>query len=89
VLTSSRQQQIFGGEIKIRHMSYMKRGESELDAIVSLLVKMPLESKKVLAMYYHENMRLLDIATCLGITESKVFQIHAQSVGSIRLLLVK
>jgi DNA-directed RNA polymerase specialized sigma24 family protein len=36
--------------------------------VASMLAKLPSESKKVLAMHYHENMRLLDIATCLGVT---------------------
>jgi DNA-directed RNA polymerase specialized sigma subunit len=67
----------------------MKGGESELEAVVALLVKLPLESKKVLAMYYHENMRLLDIVTCLGLTEKEVCEIHAQVLASIRLLLGK
>jgi len=40
-------------------------------------------------MYYHENMRLLDIATCLGVTESEIREIHAQAVESIHLLMVK
>ena len=68
-----------------------KRGKSELgrEEIVSLLAKLSPESKKILAMYYHENMRLLDIATCLGVTESEVCEIHAQAVESIHLLMVK
>jgi DNA-directed RNA polymerase specialized sigma subunit len=68
-----------------------KRGVSEpgREEVVSLLAKLPLKSKKVLAMYYHENMRLLDIATCLGVTESEIREIHAQAVESIHLLMVK
>ena len=60
-----------------------KRGKSELgrEEIVSLLAKLSPESKKILAMYYHENMRLLDIATCLGLAESDVVQIYAQCLG--------
>ena len=59
------------------------------EEVVSLLAKLPPKSKKVLAMYYHENMRLLDIATCLGVTESEIREIHAQAVESIHLLMVK
>ena len=63
-----------------------KRGVSEpgREEVVSLLAKLPLTSKKVLAMYYHENMRLLDIATCLGLAESDVCQIYMQSLASLR-----
>ena len=59
------------------------------EEVVSLLAKLPPKSKKVLAMYYHENMRLQDIATCLGVTESEVREIHAQAVESIHLRMVK
>jgi len=55
----------------------------EPEDVASMLAKLPAESKKVLAMHYHENMRLLDIATCLGVTESDVRQIHAQSLASL------
>ena len=40
--------------------------------------------KKVLAMYYYENMRLSEIATCFGLTESRICQIHTQTVGQLR-----
>jgi DNA-directed RNA polymerase specialized sigma subunit len=68
-----------------------RRRRSQLgpEEVVLLLAKLPPESKKVLAMYYHENMRLLDIATCLGFTESDVCQIHEQSVASLHLEMVK
>jgi len=71
-------------------MSYNEeRGDSELDAIVSLLAELPLQPKKVMAMYYHENMRLIEIATYFGIAESEVYQIHAQTIASIRQSAVK
>ena len=63
--------------------------EPRREEFVSLIAKLPLKSKKVLAMYYHENMRLLDIATCLGVTETEIREIHAQAVESIHLLMVK
>jgi RNA polymerase sigma factor (sigma-70 family) len=68
-----------------------KRGEFDLrrEEVVSLLAKLPPASQKVLAMYYHENMRFLDIAACLGVTESEVRKINAQTVASIHLLLAK
>jgi RNA polymerase sigma factor for flagellar operon FliA len=67
-----------------------KRGESDLvrEEVLSLvaqrIVQLPSASKKVLAMYYHENMPLLDIAACLGVTESEICQIQAQTVASIQ-----
>jgi hypothetical protein len=68
-----------------------KRGESDLrrEEVVSLLAQLPPASRKVLALYYHENMQLLDIAACLGVTESEIREINAQTVASIHLLLAK
>jgi DNA-directed RNA polymerase specialized sigma subunit len=57
----------------------------EPEEVASLLAKLPPESKKILALYYHEHMRLLDIATCLGFTESDVRRIHDQSLESLHL----
>ena len=61
--------------------------EAGREEVVSLLAKLPPKSKKVLAMYYHENMRFLDIATCLGVTESEICEIHAQAVESIHRMI--
>jgi DNA-directed RNA polymerase specialized sigma subunit len=68
-----------------------KRGESDLrrEEVVSLLAQLPPASRKVLALYYHENMQLLDIAACLGVTESEIREINAQTVASIHLLFAK
>jgi RNA polymerase sigma factor for flagellar operon FliA len=58
--------------------------------IVALLAQrmamLPSVQKKVLAMYYYENMQLCDIAACFGLTESKMCQIHLQAVTSLRSL---
>lgn len=68
-----------------------KHGESDLrrEEVVSLLAQLPPAWQKVLALYYHENMRLLDIAACLGVTESEIRKINAQTVASVHLLLAK
>lgn len=55
------------------------------DEVVSFLAKLPTESKKVLAMYYYEKMPFLEIATCLGFTESDICQIHARSVALLQI----
>ena len=68
-----------------------RRDESDLrrEKVVSLLAQLPPAWKRVLALYYHENMQLLDIAACLGVTESEIREINAQTVASIHLLLAK
>jgi RNA polymerase sigma factor FliA len=51
------------------------------------IAQLPAVPKKVLAMYYYENMRLSDIAACFGLTESRICQIHTQTVGLLRTYL--
>jgi RNA polymerase sigma factor for flagellar operon FliA len=62
----------------------------EPEDIIALLAQrmaeLPSVQKKVLAMYYYENMQLRDIAACFGLTESKICQIHLQAVASLRSL---
>jgi RNA polymerase sigma factor for flagellar operon FliA len=56
--------------------------------LVALLVehiqKLPDVPKKVLALYYFENMRLAEIAAAFGLTEGRISQIHTQAVLSLR-----
>jgi len=71
---------------------------SALDAlerkeIISLLAErmaqLPELQKKVLAMYYYENMRLSEIAAIFGVTESRICQIRGQAVALLRDYLTK
>ena len=62
----------------------MKRRE-KLALLVHRIAQLPAVPKKVLAMYYYENMQVLDIATCLGLTESRIRQIHTEVMHSLRI----
>jgi RNA polymerase sigma factor for flagellar operon FliA len=53
-----------------------------LSLLAQRMAKLPEIQKKVLAMYYYANMKLSEIATCFGLTESR--QIHTQTVGVLR-----
>jgi RNA polymerase sigma factor for flagellar operon FliA len=55
-----------------------------LSLLAQRMVKLPEIQKKVLAMYYYENMKLSEIAACFGLTESRICQIHTQTVGLLR-----
>jgi RNA polymerase sigma factor for flagellar operon FliA len=59
-----------------------------LSFLAQRMEQLPTVPKKVLAMYYYENMRLSEIATCFGLTESRICQIHTQTVGLLRTYLV-
>lgn len=45
--------------------------------------------RKVLALYYFEDLRLHEIAEAFGVTESRICQIHAQAILAIKSLLQK
>ena len=60
----------------------------ESKEMISLLKKristLPDSARKVLAMYYFEGMRLSEIAEVFNLTESRICQIHAQAINSLR-----
>jgi RNA polymerase sigma factor for flagellar operon FliA len=51
--------------------------------------QLPEMQRKVLALYYFEDMRLREIAEVFGLTESRICQIHAQAVLAIKSHLQK
>ena len=53
------------------------------------LQQLPEMQRKVLALYYFEDMRLREIAEAFGLTESRICQIHAQAIASIKNYLQK
>jgi RNA polymerase sigma factor for flagellar operon FliA len=60
----------------------------EKDELIRLVAEriqqLPEVPRKVLAMYYYEDMRLAEIAAVFGLTESRICQIHSQAVISLR-----
>jgi RNA polymerase sigma factor for flagellar operon FliA len=67
--------------------------ELEKKELVAMLVaqiqKLPEVPKKVLALYYFENMRLAEIAAAFSLTEGRISQIHTQAVLSLRAWLTR
>jgi RNA polymerase sigma factor for flagellar operon FliA len=53
------------------------------------LQELPEMQRKVLALYYFEDMRLREIAEAFGLTESRICQIHAQGILAIKAFLLK
>jgi len=52
--------------------------------LAELINKLPTAQRKVLALYYYEDMRLREIAEVFGLTESRICQIHAQAVLTLK-----
>jgi RNA polymerase sigma factor for flagellar operon FliA len=57
--------------------------------VVERLQMLPDMQKKILAMYYFENLRLAEIAKVFGVTESRICQIHTQAVLSLKAYINK
>lgn len=55
-----------------------------IELVIDRIQKLPPVPKKVLAMYYFENMRIAEIAAAFGLTEGRISQIHTQAVMSLR-----
>jgi RNA polymerase sigma factor for flagellar operon FliA len=60
----------------------------EMAAIIAKRIKqLPEMQRKVLALYYFEDLRLREIAEAFGVTESRICQIHSQAILAIRSFL--
>jgi len=58
-------------------------------AVAKAIGKLPEKEKLVISLYYWEELTMKEIGKVLGITESRVSQIHSQAVSRLRRKLVK
>lgn len=58
-----------------------------LKLLTQRMAELPDVPRKILAMYYFENMRLAEIAAVFGLTESRICQIHSQTIIGLRAFL--
>ncbi|MEN9841860.1 MAG: hypothetical protein RL376_1660 [Verrucomicrobiota bacterium] len=57
----------------------------ELSQLVAQKIQeLPDIQRRILAMYYHENMRLAEIAAVFKLTESRICQIHSRAILGLR-----
>ncbi len=54
------------------------------EALVKAIEALPEREQYVMSMYYEHDMNLKEIAAVLGVTESRVCQLHSQSVARLR-----
>jgi RNA polymerase sigma factor for flagellar operon FliA len=62
---------------------HMEKAEL-LQLLAQRIGELPDIPRKILAMYYFENMRLAEIAEVFHLTESRICQIHAQTILGLR-----
>jgi RNA polymerase sigma factor for flagellar operon FliA len=54
------------------------------EALVGAIKLLPEREQYVMSMYYEHDMNLKEIAAVLGVTESRVCQLHSQSIARLR-----
>jgi len=54
------------------------------EALVEAIKKLPEREQFVMSMYYEHDMNLKEIGAVLGVTESRVCQLHSQSIARLR-----
>ena len=53
-------------------------------ALVAAIEKLPERERQVMGMYYEHDMNLKEIGAVLGVTESRISQLHSQAVARLR-----
>lgn len=61
--------------------------EERAREVAEALGRLPERERLVLTLYYYEGLNLREIASVLGVTESRVSQIHGKAISSLRALL--
>lgn len=64
--------------------SEMLREERFKQALVGAIGDLPEREKHLMGMYYEQDMNFREIAAVLGVTESRVCQLHTQAVSRLR-----
>jgi len=54
------------------------------ELVADKIEELPEQQRKVLALYFHEEMRLAEIGQVLGVSEARVSQIRSQALGTLR-----
>lgn len=60
------------------------RNQRIRDSLVTAIKGLPEREQYIMSMYYENDMNLKEIAAVLGITESRVCQLHSQSIARLR-----
>jgi DNA-directed RNA polymerase specialized sigma subunit len=60
-----------------------------LSLLAQRIAQLPLASKKILAMYYYENLPISEIAACFNLPACHIEEILTQTVGLLRNDLLK
>jgi RNA polymerase sigma factor for flagellar operon FliA len=59
------------------------------DVLIRAIQDLPEREKTVMGLYYEEELNLREIGEILGVSESRVCQVHSQAIARLRAKLVK
>ena len=62
----------------------MLRDQRLRQSLVTAIKGLPEREQYIMSMYYEQDMNLKEIAVVLGVTESRVCQLHSQSIARLR-----
>jgi RNA polymerase sigma factor for flagellar operon FliA len=62
----------------------MLRDQRLRRALVAAIKNLPEREQYIMSMYYEQDMNLKEIAAVLDVTESRVCQLHSQSIARLR-----
>ena len=61
--------------------------ESEKQELMEALAELPERERNMLSLYYYEGLNLKEIGRILGVTESRVSQIHGKALSMLRAIM--
>ncbi len=62
----------------------MLKGDEFREALTQAITRLPEREQQVMSMYYEQDMNLKEIGMVLGVTESRISQLHSQAVSRLR-----
>jgi len=62
----------------------MLRNQRLRQSLVEAIKNLPEREQYIMSMYYEKDMNLKEIAAVLGVTESRICQLHSQSIARLR-----
>jgi RNA polymerase sigma factor for flagellar operon FliA len=55
-----------------------------LEALADEILRLPERERRILGLYYHEALNMKEVGAVLGVTESRVCQLHSQATARLR-----
>jgi RNA polymerase sigma factor for flagellar operon FliA len=62
----------------------MLENQKMRQALVDAIGLLPEREQRIMGMYYEQEMNLKEMAAVLGITDSRVSQLHSQAIARLR-----